>query len=235
MRGGAASPCCFARAPATAWNDAEFPLHETTMMFFTPAPACDSRGTLNLVGLCDTSGVPLDPFLTSRGKRLEFEALHYEAVESGGAHDWNWGFGLVPVIRASVAETLERTFGADVQCIPVKVPSKREEFVLMNIVTVRDCVDEVRSQSRRVQPGESAPEHVGKFRDLGCLTIDEARVGGADIFRLRDAEGSAVVSERVRDLALRHRWTGIEFLRTYDGCPPGIVGHRSMLDRRNVQ
>ena len=193
------------------------------MRFFRPNPACDSRGCLHLTGLSMADGTPLDPFRVIEGEPLAVDYLRYEGAGNPAVHDWNWGFGLVPVVRQRVAGIIQEAFASDVQVIPVTVPSVGEPLVLLNIVSIRDCVDEARSRASRIKPGEGAAEHVGRFRDLGCLTIDASRVDGADIFRLRGAEVSAVVTERVRDLARAREWTGVDFLQTYDGCPPGAV------------
>ena len=72
----------------------------------------------------------------------------------------------------------------DIQFFPVTIESHPDEYSILNVARLIECVDEVRSD-RVVKwtPEDGLPELVGEYRAVEGLRIDPTNVGDARMFR----------------------------------------------------
>jgi hypothetical protein len=179
-----------------------------------------ARNPLQVRGLRDLEGEPVDEATLVRGLPCNApRPLRYDAYVGGQLHDWNWGVFKLPYVRAEITEPLLDLVKDDVELIALEVDDVDEPLYIVNILSRRDCVDETRSLATRVTAADGWPEHVGQFKSLGFLTIDETRVSGANLFRIAGFEMGMVASQLFVDAVRRAAWIGIDFLPTYDGPP----------------
>jgi len=116
----------------------------------------------------------------------------------------------VPVARSSAADLLESLAPDDVQRIPARIRGIDESFDVLNVVTVRSCVDE--SRSRFTRYGDDVAPHLrGKIVYFRELVLDEQRIDGADVFRIPQRLQSIFVSAAVAEALKANDVAGVEF------------------------
>ena len=118
------------------------------------------------------------------------------------------GFSLtgtgIPIVRSDVARALEEIAPDDVQFVPASIEGSRDLFEILNVTTVRDCIDEQASSFSEYRgPGD--------FHAVNKLVIDPARAEGSHVFRVRHCTVALVVSDVVREALVRLNARGVGF------------------------
>src|SRR4051794_26963381 len=92
---------------------------------------------------------------------------HSDAVERGNPLDYTRITGdRVPVVRARVAKILERLAPRDVELVPAAVDELSEHVFIVNVLTVRRCIDEAASdqvEKYTEEDREIFPDKVGQY------------------------------------------------------------------------
>ena len=180
-------------------------------MYYNVTLGWITGASFQLESLCDADGRPVDEATLVQCMPCHAPLpLRYEGGTRGLVHDWNWGQFLLPIIRDAIAGQLLELVGNDVEVLRVVVPSVDEPMSIVNILSRRDCVDELVSFAQRDR------ENPKKYRSVGRLTVDSVRVGDANLFRVAGYEIAMVASQRLVDAARQAAWTGIDFARQYE-------------------
>jgi len=120
---------------------------------------------------------------------------------------------IVPVVRSRVADLLRRLAPNDLQLLPVEVDGIREQFVIVNVVQERRCIDETLSQyveKYAEQDRDVYPNLVGCYFSVVGLKIDKSKVENARVFRTW-GWGAIIVSEEVKDVMESANVVGVQF------------------------
>jgi hypothetical protein len=116
----------------------------------------------------------------------------------------------IPVVRSDVARMLETIAQDDVQFIPAAISGCAESFEILNVATLRDCIDESASSF-------SDYRGPGDFHAVNKLVIDPSRTGGSQIFRVTNCPLALVVSDAVRQMLSRIGVRGVGFFPVTPG------------------
>ena len=116
------------------------------------------------------------------------------------------GYASVPVLSERARDSLIGLSEVDqpyqnVVFEPVDVEGKQvsQNYFLMIIETQIDCVDEELSKFTKFSVDDHVrPDMAGQYRAFYNLAIDESKVGGVNIFRIKNYLGAIVVSEDVK-------------------------------------
>jgi Immunity protein family (Imm11) len=116
------------------------------------------------------------------------------------------------VVSKSVANVVDAVADSEVQLIPVTIGGDTDEWFILNILSVVECIDYQRSQIPSYYPDDfEDASRAGKPRGILRLVIDPERVGDHQIFRVKDWRVAVVVSEKIR-AALDQSWAiGLRF------------------------
>lgn len=116
------------------------------------------------------------------------------------------GYASVPVVSERARKSLIGLSEVDqpyqhVVFAPVDIEVKQvsQNYFLMIIETEIDCVDEKSSRFTKFSFDDPVrPDMAGQYRAFYNLAIDESKVGGVHIFRIKKYVGAIVVSEEVK-------------------------------------
>lgn len=107
---------------------------------------------------------------------------------------------IVPVVNERVAEIFAKHAGKDAQLIPARASESDSKLWAINVLAVRDCIDEVRSaEVRRYTADEGEPDRIGEYKAVRGLRIDPARTGNHAILRPKGWEVVVIVNEDLAD------------------------------------
>ncbi|SDX79565.1 hypothetical protein SAMN05444064_1544 [Pseudomonas syringae] len=83
--------------------------------------------------------------------------------------------------------------------VDIEVKQVSQSYFIMIIETQIDCVDEKASSFKKFLVDDPVrPDMAGQYRAFYNLAIDESKVGGRHIFRIKNYLGAIVVSEDVK-------------------------------------
>jgi len=129
--------------------------------------------------------------------------------EEGISLDYSHGFGMMPIINKHLAEELLKLAHDDIQLFPVKILGHEEEYFIMNVIQVAECVDERRSRGILWKPGMAGDPR--RYSSLSEIHIDPTRTSGHKLFRLKHWEMVLICSEEIKDLFDRMEAQGALF------------------------
>lgn len=105
---------------------------------------------------------------------------------------------------------IELFASADVQRIPVRI-GRFDDYEILNVLTLRNAIDEELSEILRWEEKDGRPEKVGKYCAIGELVLKEKQINHAKIFRLKDWKLPLIVCETIKQNLERLNATGISF------------------------
>jgi hypothetical protein len=167
----------------------------------------------HLGDLRDGQGREVDPrlFTIGRGAAVGSE-LSISITHEGTPLSFTFAAFDAPVVARPLAEAVQRLCPDGIQLVPVRVQGQRDEYSIMNVLGSIECLDESHSIVMRWKPSDGRPDKVGKLRQVARLALGADLIGTADLFRVRGWEIALIASERMRDLLLEHRITGVKFV-----------------------
>lgn len=105
----------------------------------------------------------------------------------------------VPIVSKKIKEALQSIIGVDFQPVSILSDNHNEEYFVMIIREIIDCVDERRSEFQKFELNDPVrPDKAGDYRGFMSLFIKPDLVRGKDIFRIAKFETAIVVSEAVK-------------------------------------
>lgn len=127
--------------------------------------------------------------------------------------DFTLGSFDMPVVVERVAARLAPIVGRSVQWIPATVTGFDLRFMILNVLTVLDAVDDEHSEITRwtSEDGHPLPERIGTYAGIGRLVLRRDVVGHSPTFRLKNWEVALVVSQTVKAALEDLQATGIKF------------------------
>lgn len=162
----------------------------------------------------DPSGNEVDPRLFTQGVPVGSQpSLTLPLRRNGDAVGFNFcDFDMV-VTPAAVNAELEALTGSAIQRIPVTVDKRGDEFEILNVCELVQCVDESRSLLTKWTEADGRPEKVGQFRMIVKLRIDPVAANGHHIFRVAGWPIALLVSEEVKNFLEARKVSGLNYER----------------------
>jgi len=106
----------------------------------------------------------------------------------------------MPVVTSEIADLLAELAPHDIEIFPVHVADTNQQFAILNVVALVDCLDERRSTVTRWTPESSRPDLLGQIKMISRIRLDPAQVGDHHLFRLTGWPLALLVSESARRL-----------------------------------
>jgi hypothetical protein len=125
--------------------------------------------------------------------------------------DWTFADFDMPVVRPSARELLESLAAPHVQFHEARVVGSWDRYAVANIVTVRACIDDQRSEFLKWTSADGREDKVGDYRQVTRLRIDPGRMQNAPICRLAGWRISIVVSRELKEAIEAAHLTGLTF------------------------
>ena len=188
-------------------------------------------------------GQEFGSLLFMAGKPVHVEGqLQLPVVHPGQALDFSFAdAGGFPVVSQRVASVLSEMAPGDVQLFPVRVDSRSEPYLLVNVARTVKCIDDEASEEVQYwKPEDGEPERIGDYRVVAGMRIDPTQVGGAKVFRPLGWKVVLVVSEDIKEALERTGATGTEFRevtgprRARDEQQPSAGSHKEWLRQVDV-
>lgn len=160
----------------------------------------------------DHTGRSVEPDLFTGGRELSGvpQPLHIGLRRGGDPLDWTFADFDMPVVSATVLALLQ-PFSARIQAISAFVEGA-PSFYVLNVLDVRDCLDESGSEFLRWRAEDGRPDRTGQYRQVSRLRIDSARATDSQLFRLKGYEIALIVSETIKRQFEQHAVSGVQFL-----------------------
>ena len=160
----------------------------------------------------DANSKEVDPRTFTSGVRSTSSGVLTIPVRQWGTPmDFTLADFSMPVVRKYVGDVLEQVAPGDLQRIPARVVSRPEDYEVLNVISVVNCLDEARSEVSRWTQEDGRPEKVGQYRMVTNLHVDPRRVGKAQVFRIDGWKVALIISEFVRDALIGRKITGAVF------------------------
>jgi hypothetical protein len=125
--------------------------------------------------------------------------------------DFNFADFDLPVVRKEICNHVAAEARTAVQLIPVTVAGASQDFEILNVIDVVECIDEKRSRFSKWTPADGRPEKTGQYRMFATIALDPGKADGHEIFRPKGWEVALVVEERIKKLLQLQKATGIVF------------------------
>jgi hypothetical protein len=205
--------------------------------FFELEDDLHTRGRWYLNRLTDCNGVELDSREFQYGKVVDLgppieaktwkEGIQVAAQpplkvmldpkREGLPLDFTFTNANMPVAVSKVAETLAIVSARDIQRVPVLVEFREEQYEIINVISIIDCIDAQRSEiTYYTKESTVRPDMAGEPEMILNLTIDPAKVGNHHIFRLKGWTMVIVVSEVIKDAFESMKVSGVTFRQISD-------------------
>lgn len=104
----------------------------------------------------------------------------------------------VPVVHVRVANFFLEKAPQDVQLLPVDVHGQPDQYCILVVTRLLDCIDERASRVRFWSEEDGIPEKVGQYSSVRDLHVDPARIAAARVFRARGWPGPLLISEEIK-------------------------------------
>jgi hypothetical protein len=118
----------------------------------------------------------------------------------GEALDFTFADFGVPVVRADIAQAIEKVAPGEVQRIPVLISGEAESYEVLNVLGLVDCLDEARSKVTYWTEADGIPELVGTYLSVIDPVIDPLRTENRAVFRMDRWFVPLIVNEAVARL-----------------------------------
>jgi len=176
------------------------------------------KGRWHLVDPTDQSGADVSvAFWQGKLARIAtpVRLQHSDAVERGNPLDYTVISGdRIPVVSVRVAEIFERLAPDDVAFVPAMVDGFPEQYFVVNVLTVRRCIDEAACDEFEKFTEEDRaifPEKVGRYRLVWGLKIDKSKVQDAKVFWTW-GWSALIVNEEIKNAFKVARVRGAKFV-----------------------
>ncbi|RKH06841.1 hypothetical protein D7V97_22080 [Corallococcus sp. CA053C] len=154
----------------------------------------------------DSRGQEFGSRVFLRGEPAQAEArLRIPIYQAGRPLDFTLAdAGAVPIVTEKVATLMAKLASGDVQLLPVEIETRKESYLLVNVVRIVKCIDDQASEEVRYwMPEDGRPDRVGTYSSVSGMRIDPTKVGTARVFRPWGWHIALIVSEDIKN-ALEH-------------------------------
>jgi hypothetical protein len=118
----------------------------------------------------------------------------------------------MPVLNSRSIKLLKECLHSRYQTFRANVENYPNDYVVVNFLECRECIDESRSVFVKWGVGDGRPDKIGQYRQVSTLRINPTRVDILDAFRLDGWNVALIVSETIRLAFERQKITGVRFL-----------------------
>lgn len=140
---------------------------------------------------------PLTISLRRPGKPLDFTFADFD----------------MPVTSKKTTDILSRLARSSIQFLPAEIENNQNQFMIMNVLDIRNCVNESASEFLKWSEFDNRPDKVGQYRQITRLRINPKMVNGLHVFRIEGWRIALIVSEELRTLFLETGITGVNFIK----------------------
>lgn len=168
-----------------------------------------------LGAMSDPEDTPLPFAAFVKGRRYDGPTpVTARVYHPGPRRDVTYGEAETVAMRRALAERIAECAPDHVQLVPLRIEGDSDEWRLVNVVTLRDCLDLTRSDVvMRAGAGAAPDPDEVNYRHVRHLHIDPARVEGAPIFRVKHFWQALILSDAVVDVLRRAEAVGAVFRR----------------------
>jgi hypothetical protein len=139
------------------------------------------------------------PWQFTKGDPVQPRRLRVPLEKEGKPLDFTLAGLDTPVVHVKVASIFAELAPNDVQLLPVDVEGQPEQFSILVVTRLIQCVDEKTSEEvRHWKPEDGRPDKVGKYRVVAGMRIDPSKVGDAQVFRTWGWSIALIVSEEIK-------------------------------------
>jgi hypothetical protein len=157
-------------------------------------------------------GIELDPRLFTEGKRYLGESNLEILVRHGTQPlDFTLGSFDMPVVIPSLAKHLQDLCPEALQVIPAAVTKIDRAVAILNVLDVRDAIDEQHSEITWWTKEDGLESKIGTYAGIGRIVLVRKRIDGAMMLRLKNWELPLIVSEQIKDAIQSAQTSGVEF------------------------
>ena len=169
------------------------------------------RNRWHLGAPCDQNGAEIDPRVFTMAQRYAgSEPVNITVKQGGCPLDFTLGSFDMPVLRAWVGRAILESAAKEIQLIKASVDGD-DDFVVLNVLSNLDAIDEARSEITRWTEDDGRPEKVGTYFGIASIAIRTDKVKGAKMFRLREWELPLIVTDSIKSTLQKLKVTGIDF------------------------
>ena len=160
----------------------------------------------------DPAGNEIDPRLFTQGIRVRPQLpLILPLRRKGDRVGFNFcDFDMV-VTPTYINAQLEALVGSAIQRIPVTVDAIRDEFEILNVCELIQCVDEKRSTLTKWTEADARSEKTGQYRMITKLAVDSVSARGHHIFRVAGWPIALIASEDAKALFEAEQLSGLKY------------------------
>lgn len=145
-----------------------------------------------------------------------FEAK--KAKNDGDPDDALQNAQMLPIYSKRLIDELNRHEITGIQFLPVNVVRSKDRvldgFAIANFTHFIAALNHEKSKYTRFDNDFPNPNVRGKIAGITKYVLDQDKVTGVDVFRLKDYEQRFFVSERFKKIFERNRFTGYSFKET---------------------
>lgn len=161
----------------------------------------------------DSSGNEISPDIFTIAKRLNLTSpLIIPLQHQGIPLDFTFGAFEMPVLNSRTLTLFEEFAAGALQCFPVNIENHTGNYVIVNCLQLRKCLDETQSEFIKWTKDDHRADKAGQYRQITKLRIDPKLVENCDVFRLWGWDTTVIVSERIRRAFMDHKISGVRFI-----------------------
>lgn len=190
----------------------------------------NAEGGWHLNGLYDSGGLHLDSRAFTYGKNIKFNStiilpLWSDGIEvearlpfrmsrrrEGKPLDFTFADHMMPVATRVVANLLATIASADIQRFPIEIDRSHEEYDIINVLPLVDCIDVARSEIEWWGEGNDVrPELAGTPEMIYKLAIDPLRTNDHHMFRPIGWDMTIIISDEIKKVLEHERISGVTY------------------------
>jgi hypothetical protein len=147
------------------------------------------------------------------GRKVEVAPpLDLVITKPGQASDLSFTEQNVPLISRRGADIISGIVRNEVEFIPANVNGESDKYLLMNIISVIQCLDEARTAYiKKWDAASFRPERTGGYQMLWGVAVDPVAAGDHNLFRLGGHKSVIIASDRLKNAFELAHLTGAEF------------------------
>ncbi len=162
----------------------------------------------------DSSGTAVNPEIFRLTQTIRIpEPLTIWIRRQGAPLDITFADFDMPVVTSRVLAILRDIAPRSFESIEIFVEGQNEQHQVLNLLEVRYCLDESRSEFVKWTPSDHRSDLSGQYRMITKYRIDPTLAEGVDIFRLGGFKIKIIVSEKIQKAFVSEKISGVRFLQ----------------------
>jgi hypothetical protein len=160
----------------------------------------------------DENKKEIDPRIFTEGRKISgIEHLFIPLQYKGPHFDFNFAAFDMLVVPKKLNEELEKLPNMNIQRIPVTVEDQDQEYEILNILDLAECIDIENSEFTIFTKESSRPDREGEIHYFKKLIIDQEKAKEHNLFRLKEWDTASITNETVKNLIEKLGITGVAF------------------------